>query len=63
MMKFKKNDHAHNLLVAVGNWVKANGGEAVVAGGIEIQKWPEDVDFKFRVAVKCTGRQPTIGNT
>lgn len=59
MMKFIKNDHNHNLLVAVGNWVESNGGKVLVAGGIEIQRYADDAALTFKVAIKCTGKQPT----
>jgi hypothetical protein len=58
MMRFRKNDHAHNLLAAVERYIRANGGKVIVIGGIEIQKWPDDGEFKFKVAVGCSGRQP-----
>lgn len=49
---------AHDLLTAVGTWVKAKGGVVIVAGGISIQKWPHDPDLTFHVAIRCTGRAP-----
>jgi hypothetical protein len=58
MMKFKKGDHEGNLLVAVGNFIEAKGGKVAVAGGIQIQQWPEDPKLTFRVAIKCTGKRP-----
>lgn len=49
---------AIDLLNAVGAWVKSRGGEVLVAGGVQIQRWPQDPDHTFLVAVRCTGRAP-----
>ena len=57
-MRFRKNDHAYNLQAAVTRWVKSVGGRLVVVGGIEVQTWPTDRPYNFRVAVHCTGRKP-----
>lgn len=51
---------ARNFLIWAGKWAEANGGKVVVAGGIEVQKFPGDDDFTFRIAIKCTGRKPTL---
>jgi hypothetical protein len=48
------------LYRAVANYVEKNGGVVIVAGGIEIQEWPERGRFNFSVAVKCTGRKPKL---
>ena len=45
---------------AVQRFVEANGGKLIVVGAIEIQEWPNDLKYNFRVAVQCTGRRPTI---
>lgn len=55
--RFRKNDPTHNVLVAVSRWIKANGGDVMVIGGIEIQDWQEGA-WKFRVGVKCLGLAP-----
>jgi hypothetical protein len=57
-MRFRKGDPAHNLLAATQHWVKANGGDLIVVGGIGlIHNWDE---HKFSVAVGCLGRKPKI---
>lgn len=56
-LRFRKDDPAHNLLAAVQHWVKANGGDILVSGGIEVQDWHESPNH-FRVAVRCLGRRP-----
>lgn len=55
--RWRKKDHEHNLLVAVSKWVRSRGGELIVVGGIEIQDWAEGMG-KFKVAIRCMGRQP-----
>lgn len=62
-MKSKKKPktidrHQDRLLKAVQNYVEKNGGKLLVIGGIEIQKWPSDNAYCFRVAVKCMGKLP-----
>ena len=56
-LRFRKNDPAHNVLAAVSAWIRANGGTAVVIGGVEIQDWDEG-EFKYRIAVRVVGRKP-----
>lgn len=56
-------DPSDNLLKAVGDWVASKGGSVVVAGGIETQKWPGELEYTFRVAIKCTGRMPIAEKT
>lgn len=58
LLRFRKNDHAHNLLAAAQRWLRANGGDAIVIGGIEIITWPGDTESKFRIAVGVLGRRP-----
>jgi len=60
MLRYRKNDLKHNVLVAVERWVKAGGGKLVVIGGVEIQDWREGAG-KFRVGVRCIGRPPQSG--
>ena len=57
-MRFRKHDNAHNLLAAVQHYVMGKGGDLVVIGGIEIQRWPGDAVGLFRVAVRCLGNAP-----
>lgn len=58
LLRFRKNDPEHNLLAATQRWVRANGGELLVTGGIGlIHNWDER---KFHVTVGCLGRKPSI---
>lgn len=54
----KVNKSIDRLYNAVAYYVKKSGGTVVVAGGIEIQRWPEDRKGQFRVAIKCLGKAP-----
>lgn len=58
MMRFRKHDHAHNLLAAAHRWLRANGGDALVIGGIQIISMPGDHESKFSVAVGVVGKRP-----
>lgn len=60
VLRFRKNQPEHNLLAAARHYIKAHGGTAFVIGGIEIQKWPEDPEFTYRVAVRVTGKRPEV---
>lgn len=54
----RKRDVEERLIDAVIAFVEKRGGKVAVVGGIEIQQWPDDLQFNFRVAVKCTGKRP-----
>jgi hypothetical protein len=58
-----RGDPTDNLLKAVGDWVASKGGSVVVAGGIQTQKWPGELEYTFHVAIKCTGRMPIADKT
>ena len=55
--KVVKKDEEDILLDAVAKFVDKRGGKIAVIGGIEIQDWGEG-EYKFRVAVRCSGRRP-----
>ena len=54
-LMFRKDDPAHNVQVAVVKWLEANGGDAIVVGGIGLIR---EGDFKFQVCVGITGTPP-----
>ena len=58
--KPKVSKEIDDLYAAVNAYVKSIGGSIIVIGGIEIQEWPLDSEFKFRVAVHCLGLNPTV---
>ena len=55
----KHKDDQDVLLDAVMKYIKAKGGNVVVIGGIEIQRFPGDAKYNFRLAIRCTGEAPT----
>lgn len=55
-MRFRKNDPSHNLLAATQAWILANGGSALVIGGIGIM---HEGEMKYRVCIGALGRKPT----
>lgn len=61
--KYSKDDAADRLLRAVADWVNANGGSAVVAGGIGIQQYPDDLKYNYQVVVRVTGCKPVPQTT
>lgn len=61
-MRFRKGDHAHNLIAAAQHWIHANGGTAVVLGGIgvmdEENPFLEGTKGKYRVCIGALGQKP-----
>ena len=61
-MRYRKDDVSHNVLCAVQRWIHANGGTAVVLGGIGIMN--EDNPFiaatkgRYRICVGALGLPP-----
>lgn len=55
-----KRDVTSNLYRSVLRYVQKNGGDIVLAGGINIYTWPGAKPGQFEVAVKCLGRLPTL---
>lgn len=58
LLRFRKGDHAHNLIAAAQRWLRANGGDALVMGGIGILTMPGDAEARFSITVGCLGRRP-----
>ena len=48
------------LYRAVAKYVEDHGGKVIVCGGIQIQEWPDDAEYNFSIAIKCTGRKPVF---
>ena len=53
---------AESVHRVVAAYVAHLGGKVVVSGPIQIQVWPGDRAFSFTVAVKCTGRKPSLSS-
>lgn len=47
------------LYRAVRRYIEANGGSILVIGGVQLQSWPGDSEFKFTLGVRCMGKRPT----
>lgn len=56
LLRSRKDDLAR--IAAAQRWLLANGGDALVMGGIEIITMPYDAEGKFRIAIGCLGRKP-----
>lgn len=53
-------DHVSQLYRAVRRYIQHYGGSLAVIGGVEILRWPSDLDNNFSVAVRCTGKLPVF---
>jgi hypothetical protein len=59
-VRINGRDPVSQLYRAVIRYVESKGGAIAVIGNVEIQEWPGDPKFNFRLAVRCTGRKPVI---
>ena len=57
-MSDNSKDPTIALYHAVAAYVENLGGTAIVIGGIEIAKWPDEPKFKYRLAIQVTGQMP-----
>lgn len=61
-MRYRKGDVSHNLLCAAQRWIHANGGTAVVLGGIglmdEENPFLDGTTGKYRVCIGALGLKP-----
>ena len=62
-LRYRKGDVSHNLICAAQRWIHANGGTAVVIGGIGIldeeNPFLEGTKGKYRVCIGALGIKPT----
>lgn len=58
ILRYRKNDPAHNFIVAANRFVTARGGKIIVAGPIQLIRMPGDGPGKFKIAVSCIGKYP-----
>jgi len=54
------HDPVSQLYRAVIRYVESRGGNVLVIGGVQVQEWPEESAYSFRIAVRCTGGKPTF---
>ncbi len=61
-LRYRKGDHAHNMVCAAQHWIHQNGGTAVVIGGIGLldQSYPfvPGSTGRFQVCVGALGVMP-----
>lgn len=50
----------HKLLDAAHKYISAHGGSAVVLGPTVVIHMPEDAEHVYYLAVKFTGKKPTV---
>lgn len=50
--------HVDRLYKAVAHYVEKVGGKLVVIGGIQVQQWPNDGEYRFTIGIRCTGTKP-----
>lgn len=60
-LRFRKDDPGHNLLAAAQRWLRHNGGEAVLLGGIGLME--THLSNRFYITVAAVGRPPQKGIT
>lgn len=54
-LRFRKNDHAHNLIVAAQRYIHGNKGSAVMLGGIGVM---DRGPYCYSLVVDVTGKKP-----
>jgi hypothetical protein len=54
----KRVTPADRLLRAAAKYIEANGGTVIMAGPIQIMRWPGDADYKWSLCVQVMGRAP-----
>jgi len=51
-------DPTSQLYRAIIRYVESRKGSIIVIGGVQIEQWPGDGEFKYVVGVRCMGRKP-----
>jgi hypothetical protein len=59
LKRAKLSPEIESLYKGVDDYVKSLGGNVIVIGGIEVQEWPVESQFEFKIAVRCIGKKPT----
>lgn len=54
-LRYRKGDHAHNLVCAAQHYIHENGGTAVVLGGIGLM---DQGGGRYQLCVGALGRMP-----
>ena len=54
-LRYRKGDHANNLVCAAQHWIHANGGTAIVIGSIGVM---DQGGSRYQVCIGALGRLP-----
>ena len=49
-----------DLMIAVAKYVELRGGKALVAGSVQVIKFPGDLTYNWTLGIRCTGNPPVI---
>ena len=55
-LRYRKGDHAHNMVCAAQHWIHENGGTAIVLGRIGVM---HEGNMKYQVCLSALGVAPT----
>jgi hypothetical protein len=55
-LRYRKGDHAHNLVCAAQHWIHENGGSAIVLGGIGLM---DQGGGRYQVCIGALGKLPS----
>ena len=58
--KITGRDPTSQLYRAIVRYVESKKGSIIVIGGVQIEQWPGDGEFKYVVGVRCMGRKPSF---
>lgn len=62
VLRYRKNDPDHNIIVATQRWIHAHGGTAIVIGGVGIldeeNPFVLGTKFKYQVCIGAMGQKP-----
>jgi len=57
----KQIDRAiNNLYKAAAKYVELRGGSILVAGGVQVIKFPESLKYNWTLSIPCTGNLPVV---
>lgn len=54
----RKKDSLDKLYDSVVEYIEQKGGKVVVIGGVEIARYPGDLEHNFLLSIRVTGKAP-----
>lgn len=54
------NRAVDNLYKAAAKYVELRGGSILVAGGVQVIKFPESLKYNWTLGIPCTGNPPVV---